>query len=70
MLLDHQFQPPYQNKLPLLRAGIDYLINNFPYPQYSDDEIVNMFTECEFSLESNDKVRLKIIKHFRSLNKV
>jgi hypothetical protein len=59
----------HQNRLPLLRAGIDSLVNQFSYPHFSNSEIVTMFTENGFSLGSNDKTRLKVVKYFRSLNK-
>jgi hypothetical protein len=60
---------PHQNRISLFRAGIDSLIHQFPYPQYEDKEIMTMFTDCGFSLGSNEKIRLKVIKHFRSLSK-
>jgi hypothetical protein len=60
---------PHQNRLPLHRAGIDSLVNQFSYPHFFDSEIVIMFTKNGFSLGSNDKTRLKVVKHFRSLNK-
>lgn len=62
-------QGPPQNRIPLLRAGIDSLINDFPYPEYTDDELVNVFTRNGFSLGTDDKTRLKVIQHFRSYTK-
>jgi hypothetical protein len=35
--------------------------------QYTDDEIVSMFTNYGFSLGTNDKIRLQVVQHFRSL---
>jgi hypothetical protein len=60
---------PLQNIISLLRAGIQSLINEFPYPQFTDDEIVNMFTKCGFSLGTTNNIRLKVVQHFRSLTK-
>jgi hypothetical protein len=60
---------PLHNRIPFLRAGIQSLINEFPYPQFTDDEIVNMFTDCGFSLGTTNKIRLKLVQHFISLTK-
>jgi Domain of unknown function (DUF4283) len=60
---------PIQNRIPLLRAGIDSLICDFPYAQFTDDEIVTLFTRCGFSLGTSDNIRLKVVQHFRTLTK-
>jgi hypothetical protein len=60
---------PHQNKIPLFRAGIDSLVNQFPYPHFTDNEIMTMFNECGFSLGTDEKIRLKMIKYFRTLSK-
>jgi hypothetical protein len=56
-----------QLRSSLLRAGINFLIQNFPYSLHTDNEIVNMFTNCGFSLGTTDKTRLKVVQHFRTL---
>lgn len=48
-------QGPPQQRIPLLRAGIDSLIKDFPYPEYKDDELVNVFTRKGFSLGGTDE---------------
>jgi hypothetical protein len=58
-----------QNIISILGAGITSLINDFPYPHYTDDEIVSMFINCDSLLGANDKIRLKVVQHFRSLTK-
>jgi hypothetical protein len=59
----------HQNRIPLLRAGIDSLINDFPYAHFTDIEIANLFSKCGFSLGSSENIRIKIIQQFRSLIK-
>jgi hypothetical protein len=41
-------------------TDIDSLVNNFSYPQYNDNDIIAMFTDSGFSLESNTKTRLEV----------
>jgi hypothetical protein len=55
---------PYQNRIPLLRAGIDTLINDFLYSHFTDNEIVDMFSNYGFSLSISDKIRLKVVQYF------
>jgi hypothetical protein len=47
---------PHQNRIPLFRAGIDSLVNQFPYPHFTDNEIMIMFNECDFSLGTMKKL--------------
>jgi hypothetical protein len=60
---------PIQNRIPLLRAGIDSLICDFPYAHFTDEEIMTLFSRCGFSLGTSDSIRLKVVQHFRSLTK-
>jgi hypothetical protein len=60
---------PHQNRLPLLRAGIDTLIGDFPYTQFTDEEIVDLFLKYGFSLDITDNIRIKTMQHFKSLSK-
>jgi hypothetical protein len=60
---------PHQNRLPLLRADIDTLIGDFPYTQFTDEEIVDLFSKYGFSLDITDNIRIKTMQHFKSLSK-
>jgi hypothetical protein len=51
----------------MLRADINSLINDFPYATYTDNKVVEMFINYGFSLGTSDKIRLKVVQHFRSL---
>jgi hypothetical protein len=55
---------PHQNRIPLLRAGIDALMNDFLYSHYTDNEIVDIFSNYGFSLSISDKIRLKVVQYF------
>jgi hypothetical protein len=60
---------PHQNRIPLLRAGIDLLINDFSYSHFTDIDIANLFSKCGFSLGSSENIKLKVIQQFKSLTK-
>jgi hypothetical protein len=51
----------------MLRASINSLINDFPYTTYIDNEVVEIYNNYDFSLGTSNKIRLKIVQHFRSL---
>jgi hypothetical protein len=41
----------------------------FLIPIIQTIKIVDLFVNCGFSLGTNDKIRLKVVQHFRSLTK-
>lgn len=57
------------NTSTVIQAGMDSLLANSPYAQYTDNEIVKMFEINGFSLGTDDKVRLDVVNHFRLLSR-
>jgi hypothetical protein len=58
-----------QFSIEIMRASIKSLIADFPYAYFSDEEIVELFSKCGFSLGLNDNIRIKVVQHFRTLSK-
>jgi hypothetical protein len=45
------------------------LICDFPFTQFTDEEIIDLFSKCGFSLGIIDSIRIKIVQHFRKHSK-
>ena len=51
------------------RSGTPSFVQNFPFAEYTDDELIRLFEVSGFSLGNSEVSKLLVINHLRSLHK-
>jgi hypothetical protein len=54
---------------PTPNLGIDILLDNFLFVNFSDVEVIRLFENISFSLDSQDDIKINIVNKFRILLK-